>query len=86
MLRRVRKHIDFGLALEQVIGRLHRVDRSGLPELRHLRRRIIGHADCADLALLQQGGERCGRLMNGDERIGPMHLVKVDVVGAQAPQ
>src|SRR5260221_365318 len=41
---------------------------------------IIADANGADLALLIELAKRRGCLLDGDERVGPMHLVYIDVV------
>jgi hypothetical protein len=45
-----------------------------------------GRADVADLALLDEVGERAERLVDVGVRDGAVHLVEVDPVGAQAPE
>ena len=43
-------------------------------------------ADVADLALLDEVGQRAERLLDVDVRVGAVDLVEVDPVGAQPPQ
>jgi hypothetical protein len=45
-----------------------------------------GRADVADLALMDEIGQRAERVVDVGVRVGTMHLVEVDPVGAQAPQ
>ena len=82
----VGQYVLFGLALEEVVGRLHGVEGSGLPEFVHLRGGVIGYADRANFAVFEQARERFCGLLNRHERIRPMHLVQINIVGAQASQ
>jgi hypothetical protein len=62
------------------------VQRRNLAETFHLRDREIADADGTNFSLIIQRAHRLGGLLNGYERIGPMDLVDVDVVGAQPTQ
>jgi hypothetical protein len=48
--------------------------------------RIVGAADVAHLALPDEVVERPHRLVDRRQRIRPMHLIEVDVVGAEVAQ
>jgi len=82
----VGQHLVLDLATEQVVGRLHCLHRQGPGELGHLWCVVVGHANVADLAFgdeLPQGARRLG---DRNLRVGPVHLVQVDVVDAQRCQ
>src|SRR5271167_3339535 len=83
MAERIRQDIAFYLTFEEIVGRLNRVKWRGAFETRHLFRRKIAHADSTNLTLLVEPTKCGGRLFNGDERIGPMQLIDIDVVGLQ---
>ena len=79
---------DLGLdvAAEQVVRGLQGFGRHGDPEGLHLPGVEVRHAGVPDLALGDQPGERLRGLIKGRAGIGPVHLVQVDVVGAERPQ
>lgn len=54
--------------------------------LDNLPARHVGTADVADLALAQEVVERPQRFLDRRQRVGPVELVQVDPVGAQASQ
>ena len=82
----VRQHVVLDLPTEQVIGRLQRLNRQRRGEFGHLLGVVIRDADMADLALDDQIAQRTRRLGHWYRRIGPMHLVQVDVVDTQCGQ
>ena len=55
-------------------------------EALHLINGEIAHADGADLALLVKRAHRLGGFLHRHQRVGPMNLVDVDVIGAQTAQ
>src|SRR5262249_24867015 len=79
---------DVGLdpALEQIIGRLHHVQRRNAAEALHLPSREIADTDGADFALLEQSVHRLRGLLDGHPGVGPVNLVDIDVIGAKAAQ
>src|SRR5437899_3135149 len=86
MLAAVREHFALHAAIEQVEADLEHVDGpqlSGLLEQRHVE---VGHADQARLARPLDLVHRPERLLEGRLRIGPVHQIHVDVVGAQTAQ
>ena len=62
------------------------MQRGDLAKPVHLRHGEIADADGADLPLLQQRGHRLGGFFDRHRRIGPMHLVDIDDVGAEPAQ
>src|ERR1700722_17446617 len=86
MCTAVRQFTFLDLATEQVIRRLQSLNRKRRGELRHLPGVVVGHANVADLALGDQFAQRARRLGGRHGRVGPMHLVQVDVVHAQHGQ
>ena len=79
---------DVGLdaALEQIIGRLQHMQRCHPAEALHLPDREIADADGADLALLEQGAHGLCGFLDRHQRIGPVNLVDVDVIGPKPTQ
>src|SRR5262245_39168183 len=79
---------DVGLdaALEQIIGWLQHMQRCHLAETLHLSDREIADADGADFALLEQGAHGLCGFLDPDQRIGPVNLVDVDVIGSKPTQ
>src|SRR5271168_1362699 len=86
MCMAVRQFAVLDLTTEQVIRRLQSLNRKRRGELRHLPGVVVGHADVSDLAVGDQLAQRARRLGGRHGRVGPMHLVKVDVVHAQRGQ
>src|SRR4029079_14351862 len=86
VLRAIRQDIGLERTFEKLIGRLHNVQRRNAAELLHLRNRVIADADRADLALLVERQHCLCGLIDRDQRLGPMHLIDVDVVGPQPAQ
>src|ERR1019366_3355720 len=82
----VRQDIFFYLALEKIVGRLRGMNRSDQAEFIHLRRRKVANANRANLALLEKSGHRVGGLVNRCQRIRPVHLVDIDLVGPEPLQ
>src|SRR5713226_2175582 len=80
------KDLRLDAALEYVIRRLQTVERRYLPETLHLLYREVADADRADPAKIIETAQRLGRPLDGDQRIGPVHLVEINIVGAQARQ
>jgi hypothetical protein len=78
MLFGVGEDIGFDLPLEEVVGRLHHVQRRRRSEHRHLVRREVAHPDRSNLALLEQPTEHPGCLLDGDQWIRPVDLIHVD--------
>src|SRR5439155_6489369 len=52
----------------------------------HLLRGVVADADRADAALPVERVQRLRRLLDRHERIGPVDLIEIDVVGAEALQ
>ncbi len=82
VLRCVRKNLPLDVAVEHVVRRLVGLDRAKLGELGHLLRAVVRHARVPDLPLAYQIGEDAAGLLSGRLRVGPVHLVEIDVVGA----
>ena len=86
------QHVELDAPGQQRVGRLLGAEalQPALARrplgLDDLAARVRRRADVADLALLDEVGERAERLLDVDGRIGAVHLVEVDVVGAEAPQ
>ena len=74
------------LALEQIVRRLYDVQFGDSAKARDLQNREITDADSPDFPLVEKRLHRFCRLFDRDQRIGPVHLIDVDVVGAQPPQ
>jgi len=78
---------SFSIApLEQVVRRLHDVQRRDRPEGLHLLGREVAHADRADCPVLVEPPQLRRGLLHRNERIGPVHLIDVDVARSQPPQ
>ncbi len=92
MLLRDREHVGLDAAVEQRVRRLlgdvatQAAPLGGPLRRDHVVGREGGGAERADLAGALQVGERGERLLVGGEAVGAVHLVEVDVVGAQAPE
>src|SRR5439155_310931 len=76
----------FDASFEQVIGWLRCVERGRALKYVHLLQRVVAHSDGPDLALLVKLVHRRGGLLYGNQRIRPMNLVDIDVIGLQATQ
>ena len=74
------------LALEQVIGRLQHMQRRDAAELLHLADRKVADADGADLSLPEQRMHRLGGFFDRHQRVGPVNLVDVDMIGSKPAQ
>jgi hypothetical protein len=74
------------LALEQIIGRLHNVQLGDAAKSFNLRNREIAHANSADLPLVEECLHRFGGLFDRHQRVGPMDLIDIDIIGAQPAQ
>src|ERR1700740_2016239 len=59
------------------------MDPGKAPKLAHLQPSEVADPDCSNLTLLQERSHRLGAFLYRGERIGPMDLVDIDVVGAQ---
>ena len=87
-----RQHVELDPADEQRVGRLLGAEAlevavaGGPLRLDDLAGGERRGADVADLALLDEVGQRAERLVDVDGRVRAVHLVEVDPVGAQAPQ
>ncbi len=79
----VGEHVLLNLPLEQVVRRLTGLDRCCLAKDIHLRGRIVADTDCAYLSRLVKLSHSRGGLFERNERIGPVDLIYVDVVGLQ---
>ena len=92
MARRGRQDVELDAANEDRVRRLLGAEALQAPVARHplrlddLAGRERRRADVADLALVDEIGQRAERLVDVGVRDGTMHLVEVDPVGAQAPQ
>ncbi len=62
------------------------MQRRNPTEALHLRDGEITNADGADLSLLIKHAHCLGGFLDGHQRVGPMDLIDVDIVGAQAAQ
>uniref|UniRef100_E6QN02 Uncharacterized protein n=1 Tax=mine drainage metagenome TaxID=410659 RepID=E6QN02_9ZZZZ len=80
------KNFSVNLALEEVVGRLIGGERRDGAEALHLRNGAVADAEGANLANGNEAGEQRGGFFDGDERIGPVELVKIDVVGVEATE
>src|SRR5580704_12392851 len=80
------QNVAFYFAFEKIEGRLNGVKRRNGPETRHLFGRIVTHTDSANFPLFVELAKRGGCLLDGDERIRPMHLINVDVVRLKTAQ
>src|SRR6266478_1907 len=59
--------------------------RHGL-EARHLVGRIVTDADGANFPLFVEFAKSGGCLLDGDERVGPVHLIDIDIVRLETPE
>src|SRR3984957_12716621 len=73
-------------AFEKVVGRLQHVQWSHPAKALHLGNREVAHADGTDFSLLVKRAHGLGGFLHRNQRIGPMDLVDVDVIGAQPAQ
>jgi hypothetical protein len=86
MFSTIRLDVPLDSALEQIIRRLRRMERRDRAKRIHLRRAEIADADRPDFPRAKEIRHGFRGLRDGSARIGPMHLVKIDHVGLQAPQ
>ena len=86
VLARVGEQLGLDIPSEQVVRRLHRLHRARPRELGHLSRVEVRDADVADLAFVHELLKRRGGLGKGHLRVGPVHLVDVDVVDFERAQ
>ena len=77
----VRQYVALDAALEQIVGRLHGVNRRNPAEPVHLLGRKVTDADSPNLSLLVERGHRGRRFLDRRGGIRPMDLVDVDHVG-----
>src|SRR5258707_1075125 len=82
----VRQNIALDFALEKIIGRLNGVKRRDGSETRHVFRRIVAHPDSANFPLFIEFAKRAGGLLDRNERVRPVHLVDINVVGSEPTQ
>src|SRR5258705_4627109 len=62
------------------------MQRRNASELFHLSDGKVADSDGADLALLEQGTHDIGGFFDCHQRIGPVHLIDVDIVGLKPTQ
>src|SRR5713226_119205 len=74
------ENIAFYFAFEEIVGRLNRVQRSDTFETSHLLRREIADTDGTNLPLFIKFTKSDRRFLDGDEGVGPVHLIDIDVV------
>ena len=86
MSLRVRQDRLLNLAPEEVVRRLQRLDRNRGAKGLHLGGVEVRDPDVAHLPLGDELCEGAGRFLEGRGRIRPVHLVQVDVVGAERLQ
>ena len=72
------------LAIEDVVGRLVRVERRNKAERRHLDDAEVAHTQRSHLPLALELAQQSGNFGDGSARIRPVNLVEIDIVGAQA--
>src|SRR6267142_5689710 len=82
----IRQNVPFDLALEEIVGRLNRVKRRDGSETLHLFGRIVAYADSTNLSLFVDFAKSVGCLLDGRERIRPVHLIDINVVRLEAAQ
>src|SRR5258708_4633047 len=82
----VGQHFLVRFALEEIVRRLHRVNRRNAAKLAHLLEGEIADPDSADLSLLIKGEHGFGALLDRAQWVGPMNLVDVYMVRAQSSQ
>jgi len=75
------QHVPFDAFFESIIGWLHHVNRGDMSEHVHLFQRVIAQTDGSDLSLLVKLVHRSSGFLNRDQRIRPMNLIDIDVVG-----
>jgi hypothetical protein len=74
------------VAPEEVIWRLHGLDRKCALELLELRDAEVRDPDVSDLALVDQLPQGAGRLVHRCVGVGPVDLVEVDCVHVQVAE
>src|SRR5260221_8600032 len=79
MAERVRQNITFYFAFEEIVGGLNSVQRRNRFEARHFFRRIVAHSNRTNLPLVVEFTKSGGRLLDGNKRIRPMHLIYINV-------
>ena len=62
------------------------MQRGHLAEALHLGNREVADADGTDFSLLVERAHGLGGLLDRHQRVGPVDLVDVDVIGAQSAQ
>ena len=82
----IRQKLVFDLTLEQIVGRLDDVQLSDPAKALDLPDREIADADGPDFSLVEERLHRLGGLFDRHQRVWPMHLVDVDVIGLEPPQ
>src|SRR5258706_10286961 len=78
--------IGFDAALEQIIRRLQHMKRRDAAKLLHLHDRKIADPDGADFSLEMQLVHHLCRFFDPNQRVGPVNLINVDVVGSKSAQ
>ena len=92
MALRGRQHVELDAADQERVGRLLGAEALEAPfargplRLDDLAARVRRGPDVADLALLDEVGERAERLVDVGVRVGSVYLVEVDPVGAESSQ
>ncbi len=86
VLAAVRQEVGFDSALEQIVRRLQHVKRCHATKLFDLLDGKIAYADRADLSLVEQHVHRVRRLFDRNQRVGPVDLIDVDVIGSKPAQ
>src|SRR4029077_5432814 len=82
----IRQYVRLDAALEEIIGRLHAMQRGDLAKSLDLLHREITDADGADLATLQKIVHLPGGLLDRHRRVRPMHLIEIDDVRLEPAQ
>src|SRR5712671_6461047 len=82
----VRQNIALDFTLEKIVGRLNGVKWRDGSETRHLFRRIVAHPDSANFPLFVEFAKSPGGLLDRNERVRPVHLIDIDVVGSEPTQ
>src|SRR5499427_7881078 len=86
VLLAIREDVGLDTALEQIIGRLQHMERRHPAEALHLLDREIADTDGADLALLEQGVHGLCGFLDRHQRVWPVNLVDVNVIGSKPTQ
>lgn len=82
----VRQDVRLDSAAEQAVRDLVGLHRPRARELRHLGGAEVGDADVANLAFVDELVERRGGFGERNVRVGPVHLIEIDVVDSERAQ